>query len=42
MTEPTSRRVVVGVDGSSNSHQALRRAAEEAVSHDAALEVVMA
>jgi nucleotide-binding universal stress UspA family protein len=42
MTEPASRRVVVGVDGSSNSRQALRRAADEAVTHDATLEVVMA
>jgi nucleotide-binding universal stress UspA family protein len=40
MTE--TRRVVVGVDGSSGSRQALRRAALEATAHDATLEVVMA
>jgi nucleotide-binding universal stress UspA family protein len=42
VAEPTSRRVVVGVDGSSNSRHALRRAADEAFAHDATLEVVMA
>ena len=36
------RRVVVGVDGSTGSRWALRRAAEEADAHDAVLEVVMA
>jgi nucleotide-binding universal stress UspA family protein len=41
MTEPT-RRVVVGVDGSSGSRRALRQAALEATAHDATLEVVMA
>ena len=42
IAEPTSRRVVVGVDGSSSSRHALRRAVDEAFAHDATLEVVMA
>jgi nucleotide-binding universal stress UspA family protein len=42
MSEGTRRRVVVGVDGSSTSRLALRRAAEEAFAHDADLEVIMA
>lgn len=37
-----ARRVVVGVDGSRASRCALRRAAEEAIAHDAALEIVTA
>ena len=41
MSEPT-RRVVVGVDGSAGSRRALRRAALEALAHDATLEVVLA
>jgi nucleotide-binding universal stress UspA family protein len=36
------RRVVVGVDGSGPSRAALRRAAEEARTHEAVLEVVAA
>ena len=40
MTEPT-RRVVVGVDGSAGSRRALRRAAVEAIAHQATLVVVM-
>ena len=39
MTE--ARRVVVGVDGSAGSRRALRRAAVEAIAHEAALVVVM-
>jgi nucleotide-binding universal stress UspA family protein len=42
MSEGTRRRVAVGVDGSSTSGLALRRAAEEAFAHDADLEVIMA
>jgi nucleotide-binding universal stress UspA family protein len=42
MTEPSRRVVVVGVDGSSGSRAALRRAALEATAHDASLEVVLA
>ncbi len=42
MSEGTRRRVIVGVDGSSTSRLALRRAAEEAIAHDADLEVIMA
>ena len=41
MSEPT-RRVVVGVDGSEGSRRALRRAAVEAIAHQATLVVVMA
>jgi nucleotide-binding universal stress UspA family protein len=37
-----TRRIVVGVDGSANSRMALRRAAEEAIAHEASLEVVLA
>ncbi len=37
-----TRRIVVGVDGSSNSRLALRRAAEEATAHGTSLEVVPA
>ena len=40
MTE--ARRVVVGVDGSAGSRRALRRAAVEALAHQATLVVVMA
>ena len=40
MTE--ARRVVVGVDGSAGSRRALRRAAVEAIAHQATLVVVMA
>ena len=40
MTE--ARRVVVGVDGSAGSRRALRRAAAEAIAHQATLVVVMA
>ena len=40
-SEP-ARRVVVAVDGSPASRAALRRAAEEATAHDAALQVVLA
>jgi len=36
------RRIVVGIDGSAASRQALRRAAEEAEAHGARLEVVWA
>jgi nucleotide-binding universal stress UspA family protein len=36
------RRIVVGVDGSTNSRLALRRAAEEATCHAAVLEIVIA
>jgi nucleotide-binding universal stress UspA family protein len=38
----TTRRIVVGVDGSETSRQALRWAAEEALAHDAELNVVHA
>jgi nucleotide-binding universal stress UspA family protein len=41
MTAP-ARRIVVAVDGSSNSRLALRRAAEEATAHGTSLEVVLA
>jgi nucleotide-binding universal stress UspA family protein len=37
-----ARRVVVGVDGSTGSRRALRRAAVEAIAHQATLVVVMA
>jgi nucleotide-binding universal stress UspA family protein len=37
-----ARRIVVGVDGSTGSRQALQRAAEEARAHGASLEVVTA
>ena len=36
------KRILVAVDGSAGSRAALRRAAVEAVAHDASLEVVMA
>jgi nucleotide-binding universal stress UspA family protein len=39
---PQAKRIVVGVDGSAGSRRALRRAAEEAAAHAAALEVLMA
>ena len=39
---PERKRIVVGVDGSAGSRRALRRAAEEAAAHGAALEVVLA
>ena len=38
----TTRRIVVGVDGSETSRHALRWAAEEALAHDAELNVVHA
>jgi nucleotide-binding universal stress UspA family protein len=37
-----ARRVVVGVDGSKSSRRALRRAAVEAIAHEATLEIVKA
>jgi nucleotide-binding universal stress UspA family protein len=39
---PPRKRILVAVDGSPGSRAALRRAAVEAVAHDASLEVVMA
>jgi nucleotide-binding universal stress UspA family protein len=42
MDVSASRRIVVGVDGSTGSRRALRRAAEEVRAHGAALEVVTA
>jgi len=42
MSDPSRRRIVVGVDGSSSSRAALRRGAEEARAHDAVLEIVTA